>query len=300
MFPCQECDSVFQKAKHLRHHTETVHCTDRKYVCTECGNSYKRSSHLRRHVQNTHSNSELVCPRDDCGKRFRGPEQLRKHLRLHDSKGSHACSLCGKSFSKKRQLESHIEKLHGPFVCGNCGQSFSSRMEFRLHSRSAHDSEDTESGCPYCESFFPSTHLLREHIRTHKSFGCKICGTSFTRERALKTHFRLKHTDDPSNPVHVCGHCGVQFASQGNLTVHVRTSHFGEKPFSCDFCGKAFGHKHVLTRHLAVMHGQTSDLSPEKSPDHKRAKILCADNDKILPQLRVMSVHAGLDDSLDI
>ena len=294
-FKCDACDSSFRKAKHLRYHRETVHATERQYVCEHCGNSYKRSSHLKRHVQNSHSSVDLLCTWEDCGRVFKGPEQLRKHIRRHESRDAHACGLCGKSFSKKRQLESHKDKIHGPFGCTRCERVFSNRTEFRLHMQTAHQPppQQEEIHCPYCpECTFSNETEYRNHLKTHANFPCTLCGTAFTRERDLRSHCIEKHDpeyDNPNNPT--CPYCGVIFSTVSNLNAHIRVLHQGNRPFACSECGKSFGHKHVLQRHIDCVHRA---FTPEKAK--RKREIALGSSEPDLSKLRVFTVTVGPDE----
>ena len=272
-FDCSECESTFRKLKHLKYHKETVHSTERLYKCDQCDNSYKRATHLRRHVQNTHSPLELKCTWEDCDKTFRGQEQLRKHLRRHETKGSFPCGLCGKAFSKKRQLEAHVEKTHGPFHCVICGDKYTSRCEYRVHMASQHPDglSSVDLPCPYCDDssngqIFPNQKELRNHIReSHVKFPCSVCGTSFSRERDLRNHYKLKHMEEVKN--FACEICGLHFSSNSNLRVHQRIVHMGVRKFSCKLCDETFAYKHVLDRHVRSIHPDDSCSSDDSEED---------------------------------
>jgi hypothetical protein len=48
------------------------------------------------------------------------------------------------------------------------------------------------------------------------------------------------------------------------LTTHKNVNHLGKRDFACTQCHKSFGYKHLLQRHAAKIHGQTtSDDSDE-------------------------------------
>ena len=276
--PCPLCHVEFRKAKYLRVHTESVHSTDRSYSCPDCTNTYKRSSHLRRHIQNTHSSLDLRCEWPDCDKMFHGREQLRKHMRRHETAASHSCDLCGRLFAKKRQLESHVEKIHGPFPCLICGQTFTSRTEFRLHGKQVHHVTSCFEECEFCDSRFPSSALLRQHVRDeHQNFPCLICATTFTRQRSLRAHVLLKHSAEGDNMNSLvdrtCGHCGVVFSSVSNLRTHVRTAHEGVRRFECRVCGKIFAYKHVLIRHIQNVHNAEDTCSGSDDECYSRQEV---------------------------
>ncbi|XP_043093403.1 gastrula zinc finger protein XlCGF49.1-like [Puntigrus tetrazona] len=67
-----------------------------------------------------------------------------------------------------------------------------------------------------------------------------------------------KHGDKP----YTCEECGKTFGQKRILTQHSRV-HSGEKPFACQQCGKSFASKGNLVAHMKIHSGERPYACPE-------------------------------------
>ncbi|XP_041664857.1 gastrula zinc finger protein XlCGF48.2-like [Cheilinus undulatus] len=161
-----------------------------------------------------------------------------------------SCSVCGKSYPSKRNLQIHLRRHSGekPFSCSVCKKNFIWRAEMVTHMR-VHTGEKPFS-CSVCGKKFALHVNLVQHSLVHtgeKPFRCSICGKSFSQHTNLKQHSTV-HTGEK---LFNCSVCGKSFTNHGNLKKH-SVIHTGEKPFSCSVCDRKFTQAVSVKRHKCI------------------------------------------------
>uniref|UniRef100_A0A452F3D6 Zinc finger protein 630 n=1 Tax=Capra hircus TaxID=9925 RepID=A0A452F3D6_CAPHI len=188
-----------------------------------------------------------------CGKGFVKKSQLDIHQRVHTREKLYVCGDCGKAFSEKSHLIVH-QRIHTgekSYECSECGKAFSQKSLFIVHQR-VHTGEKPYE-CLECQkAFSQKTHLIiqqRLHTR-EKPFGFSECGKiTHTEENPYESTecgktFPRKTACHPSEN---CSEYGKTFGQQ---------IHTGEKPYICTDCGKAFSQKSHLSGHQRLHTGE--------------------------------------------
>ncbi|GAB0096620.1 hypothetical protein DMENIID0001_121500 [Sergentomyia squamirostris] len=141
------------------------------------------------------------------------------------------------------------------------------------------DTNQKIQSCSICSKSYKSKDQLTEHMRERHSdeelpFSCCQCHKRFINKKKLKSH-SVKHLPDAQKFIHPCPFCDKKFSTPGQIQIHVRVIHEGDKPFICEECGKSFGTKGGLTAHQ-ITHSDDFTIQcphcPKKFKSNKRLK----------------------------
>ncbi|XP_021931557.1 zinc finger protein OZF-like [Zootermopsis nevadensis] len=280
---CQHCSKEFISLSSYKQHLEIDHVDFKGFICEICKKIFLSEDELVSH-RTIHSAS--VCRNYEkithlchtCGKTYNTLSKLRIHeQRVHQDSASkqvsdkkQICGVCGKEFQFTKYLRKHMLK-HGKknFVCETCGKLFETKYMLKMHQES--HSEVRPYTCKICRSSYKRNRNLLSHEqevhgifslgpgreKESSSFPCDVCKKEFTTQKRVAIHMRT-HTGE--RPFH-CKECGSRYTSRSSLYIHRKAVHEGRKyvekgVFLCSFCSKCFATKHSLDVHLRIHSGE--------------------------------------------
>ncbi|MCJ1232019.1 Strongly-conserved Zn-finger binding protein (TFIIIA), partial [Toensbergia leucococca] len=210
---------------------------------------------------------------------------------IHEGRSPFVCNMlddesneCRAGFETAGKLKAHEGRVHGGerFWCITC-------------SSEGQPNSITDDGEGQRDGVAFSTYAaLQTHIKTDHPPTCGECGLQCSSQRELKIHVEVQHGifGVEERRTHICDEvgCGRGFTKKGNLAVHMRTVHNGERRFVCGnldlkslkkvanwdgqgACGWAFSSKgnleeHIRTAHLGLQNNRNA--KKDNNNDHPR------------------------------
>lgn len=236
---CNECNKEFASRAELRYHL-SEHQGLSYFQCISCEASFFRPFDLKKHmkVEGHNGDESAKCRCSKCQKTFSLVENLRGHVRSHETNKNYLCSICGKAFTLPKYLSKHLRVMH---------QDDSKRKDDTLLGIEKIEHERTPFRCAFCKKMYTRKHTLKLHIKTHLGRGdykCSTCDREFHSQAVLKRHSRI-HTD--LRP-HKCPICEKTFRDKAHLLTHMQV-HSDERPYECNVCGYKFKQVSAFNRH---------------------------------------------------
>nr|XP_057915479.1 zinc finger protein OZF-like [Doryrhamphus excisus] len=207
---------------------------------------------MRTQTDFKHSKKPFSC--SVCGKRFSEKSHIITHMRTHTGEKPFSCSVCPQRFSQMSHVLSHMRTHTGkkPFGCYVCGRRFSEKSNMVSHLRT-HTGEKPFR-CSVCDKTFSQRVHMIKHMRTHtgeKPYICSVCDKRFTQNSTMVKHMRTHTGEKP----YICSICQKRFTQKVTMVKHMRT-HTGEKPYICSICDKRFCQNVTMVKHMRTHTGE--------------------------------------------
>ncbi|XP_071132723.1 uncharacterized protein [Mytilus edulis] len=208
---CFVCDKKYSTSRSLRRHNFKEHLIEDKHIsklrenvaCEQCGKIVMRKC-MRLHLL-VHQEKEFMC--EDCGEKFRRPDDLKRHRQKHLRKkyvlksetSGYKCLICGLILSTNGAIKRHFSLKHSSekiaIPCKICGRLYASKPVLDIHMKLKHSEKSFQ--CEICNKKFYYNYLLKNHVKivheNYKPFQCDICNFRCYMKSALVSHMKYNH-----------------------------------------------------------------------------------------------------------
>ncbi|XP_076750252.1 uncharacterized protein LOC143423071 [Xylocopa sonorina] len=291
---CSTCGKDFRAENSLYEHYLFVHKGARPHICELCGKSFQLKARLKEHHRIHTGERPYQC--DICGQRCRTTNALKLHRKIHFSHNRYTCNVCNKSFSKKQNMNEHLEKhwkndksvmLPQLFTCPICVEDFPTYRMLKYHMIDIHEINSQDPiltkqkpwyECVECHEKFKHQMSLKAHKeRVHEGkvdpiYQCDVCKATYRVKQLLVNHIKSKHNGERR---YKCAQCEKGFNDTKSLYNHVLL-HTGKKPFICEYCNMSFRRKdsrdHHRRKHTGEQPYQCPDCGESFSTYNNRSK----------------------------
>ena len=170
-----------------------------------------------------------------------GVQKIKEEINIDDAK------------TVKKEDKYVVEADDAANLCKMCGKRFSRNRDLRRHIVYKHDGVNNDK-CPNCKKVLSgkselNRHMIDIHSERTKEI-CDICNKEFSRKRDVIEHKRFKHSEDQKDK---CDKCKKIFENKRCMKTHKKFIH-KENILSCDQCPFKTQHKPSMNHHVKSIH----------------------------------------------
>ena len=182
------------------------------FSCTTCEKKYSTRENLWAHISEEHT-KKYDC--DSCDESFPNEQGLKNHDTENHNK-NYDCEQCDYQCTTKFILIKHNKVKHGSQIleckgvgAKKCGKSFDPYNDLMNHRRDDHNSGNIscryfkEGNCQYTDGekevcWYLHTKGQNRSSETSGEFPCKSCDESFSNQRDVIMHRKIRHEEEVS------------------------------------------------------------------------------------------------------
>ncbi|XP_033126625.1 uncharacterized protein LOC117124507 [Anneissia japonica] len=162
-YACNECPAAFRRKCHLKRHWQRIHSGEKPFKCGVCGKSFSDRDHQRQH-ETIHGPETYPC----IACRYVYPTEMHLVKHLADNPDCRAIVSKGSADGAPRRKRRKDGNKLTSYKCGMCGESFKKLRQIQTHQRVRHhDAFEKKYKCNLCNKGFDLISDLTHHRNTH-------------------------------------------------------------------------------------------------------------------------------------
>lgn len=200
---------------------------------------------------------------------------IRRHIEFLEQYQTMTCKCCNKPFPTYKFFMAHMRKKYDTLsrnLCFKCLRQFQTKPQFIAHLKKKNcinlykvflaDDTISKEALPT-----PPVKFGSKEIIANKTYGCKLCSSTFRLKSDFRTHVIESHNDAQKREVvgaTSCGYCNMEFEDSG-----VRRRHFNNVEcmvsLICGTCSEKFDTHPAYIEHVYSTHIPTANSAPIKT-----------------------------------